>query len=119
MRKLIFQSLFVIAGLTASWSGFALGGTPRPVAPVILSAAADFKQQTLVITGQHFGVAPPTVRLANAVLEVQSASADRIVANLPAGIRPATYRLTITAQTGRHAATSEVFHVALSGGRDR
>jgi hypothetical protein len=117
MRKLIFQSLFAIAGLAATTSGFALGGSPGPVLPVILSVAADFKQQTLVISGRQFGSSLPTVRLANTLLTVKTASTERIVASLPAGIQPATYRLTVTAQDGRRAMTSEVFHAALLGGK--
>lgn len=117
MRKVIYQSFFVIVGLAASTSGFALGGGSGPVSPMILSVATDFKQQTLIISGQYFGASMPTVRLANAVLTVKTASTDRIVASLPAGLPPATYRLTVTAQDGRRAVTSEVFHAALFGGK--
>jgi hypothetical protein len=122
MHKLTLQSLFVIAGLAASPAGFAIGGVPaalKPVSPVVLSAVPDFKQSTLVILGEHFGSAMPTVRLANAVLMVKSASANRIVTSLPAGIQPATYRLTVTVEDGRHRVTSEAFHVGLyaNGGR--
>jgi len=83
------------------------------------NVGTDFTQSTLVISGEHFGGAAPTVRLANAVLAVKSTSANRIVASLPLGIRPATYRLTVTVEDGRQPVTSEVFHAALyaSGGR--
>lgn len=117
MRKVIYQTLFAIAGLAASTSGFALGGGSGPILPVICSVAADFKQQTLVISGEHFGDSTPTVRLANAVLTVKAAAANRIVAILPAGIQPATYRLTVTAQDGRRVVTSEVFYAGLFAGK--
>ena len=113
MRKVIYPTLFAIAGLAASTSGFALGGGSGSILPVIFSVAADFKQQTLVISGEHFGAGTPTVHLANTVLTVKTAAADRIVAILPAGIQLATYRLTVTAQDGRRVVTSEVFHAGL------
>ena len=59
----------------------------------------------------------PTVRLSNAVLTIKSADADRIVAILPAGIQPATYQLTVTAQDGQRVVTSEVFHAGMFAGK--
>jgi hypothetical protein len=116
MRKLTLHSLIVIASLATSPMALANGagaGTSTRVAPVILSATADLDQSTLVISGHYFGSTAPTVRLANQVLEVQRVSTDEIVARLPADIRPATYRLTVTARHGARAITSDAFHATL------
>jgi hypothetical protein len=116
MRNVVPQFLAVLAGLSVAPAVPAAGsgsGAVSPAVPTILSAAANLSQNTLVISGNDFGGALPTVRLANQVLEVQSASTHTIVAKLPAGIRPATYRLTVTAQNGERATVSDAFHAVL------
>lgn len=115
MHQSVIRLFVLSAVLAMPVSGHALGGMAPPVSPLVLSVT-DVEDGTLVISGRHFGDAPPTVRLADDVLVVKSASVDRIVADLPAGIRPATYRLIITAQTGRRSATSQPFFVALRQG---
>jgi len=87
-------------------------GVSTSIAPVILSVAANLKQGRLVISGQHFGTASPAVRLGNLPLQVESASPDTIVVRLPAGTRPATYLITVTAKPGR-AVTSDMFYATL------
>jgi len=116
MNKFILRSFSVVLVLIVSSAAFAMGnasGGQRAVAPVILSVAPDVKQRTLVISGERFGATTPIVRLANRILEVKSASASRIVAGLPADVRPATYRLTVTVMNGRREVSSDAFHAAL------
>lgn len=115
MSKRTTQLLFILAGLVASFGGFAVGGgsVASPLSPVILSAEPDFQQSVLVIRGAHFGTSVPTVHLADTTLEVKSASSDQIKATLPADVRPATYRLMVTAKNGRYLVTSEAFNVGL------
>ncbi len=40
-------------------------GSSRPPQPVITSVAADFKDNTMIISGQYFGNAAPVVQLIN------------------------------------------------------
>jgi hypothetical protein len=66
--------------------------------PVINSATVNYSTNVLTVTGQNFTAAGPTVTATlNAIpLSLLSASNTQLVANLPAGLRPGTYRLTVT-----------------------
>jgi hypothetical protein len=77
-----------------------------------MSVAADFKDNTMIISGHYFGNAAPIVQLATQVLPVKSFIKDRVVVSLPLGIRPATYGLTVTT-TEPARIRSEVFSAAL------
>jgi hypothetical protein len=70
-------------------------------APVIVSAQANFVTNTLTISGNNFGTAAPTVILDATKLTVTSNTNTQIVANLPAGIMPGSYHLTV-AKAERH-----------------
>jgi hypothetical protein len=112
-RKSLTTAL-AIALVLGPTAAFAIGaGAVKPAAPVIQSVATNLKQNTLTITGQHFGSTVPIVSLGGLALKVQSASAQTIVARLPVGIRPATYGITVTAKDGARVAVSDVFHAAL------
>jgi hypothetical protein len=100
MLKRMLQSIGIIlvsAILGQTATAVQLRPTPHPV---ILSTAVDTEKDLLVISGQNFGNAPPTVRSANQVLEVKSSSPNRIVVSLPSGIEAATYLLTVTTHDG-------------------
>ena len=58
----------------------------------------------VTITGRNFGNSAPTVKLAEAPIAVQSYdfSSQTLVANLPAGIAPGSYLLTVTAGGGQN-----------------
>jgi hypothetical protein len=64
-------------------------------APVIISAQANFVTNTITITGNHFGMKPPTVTLDAMTLMLVSNTDTQIVAKLPAGIMPGSYHLTV------------------------
>ncbi len=68
--------------------------------PTILSATVDYSANTVAITGQNFTSAGPTVTilLDDITLgQVSSTLTDKsVTANLPAGITPGNYRLTLT-----------------------
>ncbi|MGH8659740.1 MAG: IPT/TIG domain-containing protein [Gammaproteobacteria bacterium] len=66
----------------------------------------------MVISGDNFGSATPTIRLANQVLKVKSFSANQVVVSLPANIQPATYGLTVST-SGAYRSTSARFSAAL------
>lgn len=87
-------------------------GQTRTPQPVILKVTTDFQEHRMTISGRYFGNEEPSVRLAHRILPVTSHTADQVVVNLPSGIRPATYGLTVTAE-GSHRVTSDVFSTAL------
>ena len=64
--------------------------------PAIVSAVANFQTNQLTITGSYFGSAVPKVTLDGTKLQVVSNSATTVVANLPTGINPGGYTLTLT-----------------------
>ncbi|MGH8575745.1 MAG: hypothetical protein ACREXJ_02270 [Gammaproteobacteria bacterium] len=63
--------------------------------PMILSAEVDAVQYRLIISGTNFGSAPPLVMLGGQALAVSGSSSNRVVVDLPADLRPASYLLTI------------------------
>jgi hypothetical protein len=65
-------------------------------APHIERTAASDGLTQLTIFGDNFGSSTPRVSLAGADLQVESSSDTRIVAALPKGIAPGTYRLIVT-----------------------
>lgn len=70
--------------------------------PVIMSAQANFVTNTLTIAGNNFGTALPTVTLDATKLTVTSNTNTQIVANLPAGIIPGSYHLTVARAEQHH-----------------
>jgi len=113
MHKLTIKTVLLAVALTAC--GYAAaGGRPDPgaVLPMIVKVAMDSRGNAIIITGRNFGNTPPTVRLADQVLDVRSFSENRVVASLPPGIEQATYGLTVTTG-GRIRATSDLFSAAL------
>lgn len=88
--------LIIMMGLGASVCAAAGLGSPRPNPPVILSVLVDSAEHAMVISGRHFGKTAPTVSLADRILKVQSFSERKLIVDLPPGIGPATYSVTVT-----------------------
>lgn len=108
IRILLLTTALIVCGPASA------GGTyPSVVSPVITKVMVDAKENVLIITGRGFGATPPTVRLAEDVLEIKRSSEKEIVAGLPAGTQSATYRLTVTSN-GHKRAMSDVFHAAIT-----
>lgn len=119
MLKSIAKAALIIIGLTSAVYAAGGGrGGPRPVPPVIVSVSVDLKENLLVIAGHHFGRTAPTVTLANRVLKVNSSSESTLVAELPTGLAPATYSLTVTTN-GPHRLSSGLFSAAIFALADR
>jgi len=73
----------------------------------VSSADLSTTPPKLSISGQTFGTGG-SVLLGTTALTIASWSATLIVANLPAGVTPGTYLLTLNDRRGRAIATSEV-----------
>ena len=69
---------------------------PLTPTPLILSAEVDAMQYRLIISGTNFGSTPPLVKLGGQTLAVSGSSTNRVVVDLPADLRPASYLLTIS-----------------------
>jgi hypothetical protein len=78
---------------TSAWA------SDRP--PVIERADADAALEHLFIHGRDLGRRPPRVTLGGQALEVASASPTDVVALLPPGMTPASYRLVLLVAPGR------------------
>src|SRR5690348_10714523 len=76
-------------------TGFQLAHTST--APKVFSTVVDYSTNQIQVAGLDFdpsGVAP-SVTLGTTTLTLVSFSPGQITANLPAGLAPGTYRLTI------------------------
>jgi hypothetical protein len=82
--------LLVIFGQNAGAIG------PLTPTPMILSAEVDTVQYHLIISGTNFGSTPPLIKLGGQTLAVSGSSPNRLVVDLPADLRPASYLLTIS-----------------------
>lgn len=115
MHNVTIKTLLVVTALAACSVATAGGrGNPTAPPPTIVKAAIITKENVLVITGRHFGTTPPTVTLADQVLDVQRFSEHEIVASLPHRLAAATYGVTVTTN-GRNRTSSNLFSVALAG----
>lgn len=101
MHKATISTVLLLAGLTAFGAAAAGGrGNPAPAAPQIMKTVVDEKENVLVIGGRNFGVALPTVRLAEHILHVRQFSQSEIVAHLPADLTSGTYGVSVTTAGG-------------------
>jgi hypothetical protein len=66
--------------------------------PIISSALANYANNQIVLTGENFkpAAAAPSVRLGGTALTLLSSTNRNIVAILPAGFAPASYKLAVT-----------------------
>ncbi len=78
---------------------------------VISSAFADANTELLTIRGSGFGDRAPRVTLAGEALPVLSSGAFEVLASLPLGLEPGSYRLTVS--RGRGEGKSDTFDVTL------
>lgn len=111
MNKLTIKTILLVAGLGLCGIAAARGEL-KPTPPVIHKTTVDVKQNVIIITGQNFGMAPPSVRLANKVLNVKQFSDHEVVAVLPGDIASGTYSVLVTSGSQVHA-NSNLFSAAL------
>jgi type VI secretion system Hcp family effector len=78
---------------------------------VISSAFADANTELLTIRGSGFGNRAPRVTLAGEPLPVLSSGPFEVLASLPLGVEPGSYRLTVS--RGRGEGKSDTFDVTL------
>lgn len=117
MRNQFIRILFVAISLIAGVAGVgvvAAGGLGMAPSPVIVKTAVDTSENVLIISGRHFGVAEPTVMLADRTLDVKRFSEREVVASLPPDFGGATYGVTVTTG-GRNRINSNVFSATLHG----
>ena len=88
------------------------GGTVPPTAPAVTSASIEQGQRLLTIKGRSFGTEKPSVLLGDTALRVQQNTDNQILAELPAGMKTASYRLTVTGGPTMRV-NSEPFFVTL------
>ena len=93
---LAILSMSLALASTAQANGRAGRGAVAPIAPMITSASIDNSQRLLTIRGQSFGRDMPSVTLGDSALRVQQSTHNQILAELPTGMKKATYRLIVT-----------------------
>lgn len=88
--------------------------TPQEPAPVIHSVATDMTNGALTIEGSHFGNSAPIVTLGTQTLRVRRFTADQVVADIPAALQQATYKVTLTKKVnGWQQQLSDVMSVVI------
>ncbi len=114
MKHITIQTFVFIAGLTVCNLAIAGGrGSITTSTPIIVKTSVSAQDKTLIITGHHFGTTTPIVMLADEPLDVKHFSEQEVVANLPHGLLPATYAVTVTS-SGRQRASSNPFSATLA-----
>lgn len=113
MNKLTIKTVLLVAGLVAcGYAAAGGGGTRALLSPTIVKTAMDMQENILIISGHNFGATPPTVMLADQVLEVKHFSEQEVVASLPRGLTAANYGVTVTTN-GRNRVSSNLFSTTL------
>lgn len=107
-RKALFTALLGTALLTNGVEA----GIGSPHAPMIETTQVDGRQALLIIRGQHFGSATPTVVMGQWQLKVREHSEQRIVAELPRNLNGSSYRIQVISSS-RERASSEPFFATL------
>jgi hypothetical protein len=85
-------------------------GSGKPL--LITRAVADAANETLTISGQHFGNRAPNVTLEQLPLQVLSATSSSVVVQLPHGLVPGSYLLRV--KRGRYNHEVGYFVVAVT-----
>ncbi len=91
--RLAILSVSLALANTAHGGG---GGRIMPPAPAITSASIEPGQRLLTIKGRSFGTEKPNVLLGDTALRIQQNTDNHILAELPAGMKKASYRLMVT-----------------------
>jgi uncharacterized Zn-binding protein involved in type VI secretion len=101
------MGLTLLAFVCTGHPALAAPGSPPQL--VIVSARADLAAGILTIDGDSFGDGQPVVTL-NGMLVIESATASEIMADLPPGLAPGTYLLTVSRgpATLRSSASTEI-----------
>jgi hypothetical protein len=87
---------------------------PLTPTPLILSAEVDAMQYRLIISGTNFGSTPPLVKLGGQTLAVSGSSPNRVVVDLPADLRPASY---LTISNKRDHSKADSFNLQIPAAR--
>lgn len=108
------QKLIPILGMVLfiSLCQYSMGVGASTPTPLIQRVEIDSRQRHLVISGSNFGDTAPLVALGGETLSVKRFSAEQVVAALPSGVRPATYRLMLT--DARDATKSDSINLEIS-----
>lgn len=111
------KTFLLAAGFLAGFSvgGIAIaggGGGGATQSPMITKTAIDTKENTLIISGHHFGTASPAVHVAGKAWNVERFSDQEVVVALPLNLAAATYGITVTT-SGRNRISSNLFSAAL------
>lgn len=88
LKLITFSALCVLV--------LATGAQAQP-APTILSAQANYTNNTITIAGFNFSSKTPEVYLGQTQLTVVSNTTSQVVANLPANVQPGSYILAVAA----------------------
>ncbi len=116
MYRKILPPLVMVLGLT-SWAGTGLAASiQRAARPVIASTTVDTANNILIVSGRHFGDGTVIITLGDRVLRVKSHSDREVVAEIPEGLAPGSYRLTVTS-AGPSKQSSEPFSAAVFAAR--
>jgi len=108
-KHAVLSLAIMLGGFMAAASVQSLAqGSPSAPKPVIVSAVANFQTNQITVTGSAFGTATPSVALDGAALQVVNHSATTVVANLPNGIMPGGFLLTLTNNNNGYKTTFDV-----------
>lgn len=108
----ILSAILAVAGTTQAAGG--RSGIVTPAAPVITSTSIDNDRRLLTIKGRSFGSDTPSVVLGDMALRVQQNTENQILVELPAGMKKATYRLTVGAGSASRVDSDPFFTTLLA-----
>ena len=95
IRLVILLASLVLASAVQA-GGRNARGAIKPTVPMITSASINNGERLLMIKGRSFGSDMPSVVLGDRALRVQQSADNQILAELPAGMKKASYRLIVT-----------------------
>lgn len=90
-----------------------------PSAPKIESVEVDAAQQQLTIHGRFFSTKGAVLTLGSHKLPVVQASSTQLIATMPDGLRPATYKLQISSPPSHINASTFFVQVPATAGPER
>lgn len=102
----------ILLGTIALFANAAHAGRGGGSQPWIDGTLIDVERSVLTIQGRGFGLTTPGVYMGKQLLKVQSASDQKIVAELPRGAGGGSYRLRVVKGGPPHS-SSESFFMAV------
>ena len=103
LNHAVFTVLLALVCFTAAFSPNAWAAKPT-----ITSAVANFQTNQITITGTNFGTAKPYVTLDALAATVVTYTPTTVVADLPSGITPGAYLLSLTNKVNNLIGTFDV-----------